>query len=201
MNIAWSDLKEIFFAIGSVAGVFALTRPLIESKYQRDITRVDRIKSLIKEQALVDLEYYVYQSRRIPGDSFKAFDQLAHEVRTNQDGVRFTSMLATHLKKELDSLLLAYARLRDFVQVNEWEPRSSESDDGEQVVNWLFNRAAFEDSGGIAQGYSEHLDKATEQAVEMRKAFQRLQLVSEIHLFETPFATYLLKRRFQTNAL
>lgn len=201
MNISWSDIKEVFFAIGSIAGVLALARPVFESKLQRDIERIQHIKSLINEQALVDLEAAVYQARRVPDDQFQPFSQLAYERRTNQDMIRFTGPLAKHLAKELDGLIAAYYGLREYIQVNEWEPRSHIDTDGTKYITWDFNKQAFTNEDGIPQGYAKHLDAAAEKAAEMKCAYQRFQIVSELHLFEAPFASWLLKRRFNAHHL
>lgn len=201
MEIRWETVKEIFYAIGSVAGVIALARPLAESKFQRDATRVERIKALVSEQDLVDLEQFVYDSRRVEDKRFQPFDQLTHERRTNQDVVRFTGPLAKHLSRELGGLLLAYSRLREFIQVNEWEPHEYASDDGRTGFEWRFNKQAFEDEYGIARNYAKHLADAADQAAEMKKAFQGLQLVAELHLFEAPLAGWLLRHRYKKYGL
>lgn len=73
MDVTWSSVKEVFFAVGSVAGVLALLRPLVEAKLQRDSARVDRIKSLVNEQRLVDLKARIYQ-REVPCEDFEPFD-------------------------------------------------------------------------------------------------------------------------------
>lgn len=201
MNITWSDLKEVFLVIGSLAGLVALFRPLFESKYQRDLARVDRIKSILNEQSIVNLEPLIYQCRRVPDKNFMPFDQLDHEIRTNQEGVRFTGPLAKHLKTELNSMIASYIKLREFIQVNEWEPREDINEDGTKQTSWVFNKSAFEDADGIPRNYAEHLDKAAEQAIQLKKAFQRFQLVSEMHLYESPLASWILPCRFKTHNL
>lgn len=125
---------------------------------------MERIKSLISEQRLVDLEHRIYQHREVPCEDFEPFDQLAHERRTNQEVVRFSGPLSKALSRELDAMLTSYSRLRDFVQVNEWVPRDDVID-GIEHRSWNFNKSAFEDSNGIPQNYAQHLDQAAEQAV------------------------------------
>lgn len=200
MNDFLISLKEPFFAIGAVAGVIAFFRPFLESKLQRDSVRVERIKSLVKEQRLVDLEVRIYQNREVPQESFDPFDQLTHERRTNQEVVRFTGPLAKWLSRELDTLLTHYAQLREYVQVNEWEPRTLKID-GVEYQSWVFNKRAFEDREGIARDYAQHLNEAAEQAVQIKKAFQRFQLVTELHLYEVPLARCLLSSRFKAHGL
>jgi hypothetical protein len=73
--------------------------------------------------------------------------------------------------------------------------------DGVEHRLWVFNKAAFEGRDGVARDYAKHLDDAAEQALQMRKAFQRFQLVAELHLLEVPFARWLLPRRFAAHHL
>ena len=201
MNVSWSEIKEVFYAIGSVAGVIALARPLVESKYQRDASRVDEIKSLVSEQMLVDLEGYIYQHRQVRAEYFRPFDHLSHQLRTNQDAVRFAGPLAKYFRRELKSLLKNYGLLRNYIQVNEWQPRTHKLEDGTEYLSWDFNKSAFTQQDGIQRDYAQHLDEAAEQAVQMKRAFQRFQLVAELHLYEVLVARWLLPRRNKTHGL
>ncbi|MCX5723653.1 MAG: hypothetical protein NTX84_03850 [Nitrospirae bacterium] len=196
MNIPWESLKEVLYTCGSIAGVLAFLRPVIESKLQRDSARIERIKSLVNEQKLVDLERYVYNHRHVPREIFIPFDQLAHERHTNQDGVRFTGPSARALSQELDTLLARYAGLREYIQVPMWEPRNLVVD-GVTHETWHFNKSAFEDKKRIPLNYAKHLDSAAEQAAEMLRAYQRFQVVAELHLFEMPLSRWLLPKRFK----
>ena len=77
--------------------------------------------------------------------------------------------------------------------MNKWEPTRQEIDRVE-YRSWVFKKSAFEDSDGMLdEGYTKHLDEAAEQAVQMKRAFQRFQLVAELHLFEAVVAKWLLR--------
>jgi hypothetical protein len=192
----WDGVKEIFFTIGALAGVFAFARPWVEGRMSRDTERAERIKNMVDQQQLVDLETSVYSSRTIYAEQLAPFNRLEHERQSNQDGVRFTGPLAAHYSRELDGLLEAYARFRFYVQVPEWEPVALRHDDGD-VQAWQFNKTAFNDEYGIPRGYEKHLSSASEIATEMRDAFYRFQIVSETHLYEVPFARWVIPRRFK----
>lgn len=201
MEISWSTIKEIFFVVGSIAGVAALLRPVFEAKFDKDQSRIEHVLDLIDEQALVDLEAQVELARRVPDTQFQPFEQLAHELRTNQEIVRFTGPLSSHLNRELSDLIDAYQKLRGYIQVNEWLPHHHKLDDGSEKTYWQFNREAFARETGYATGYADHLRNAADQALRMRSAFQRFQLVREVHIFESPVAGWLLKRRFRRHGL
>lgn len=199
MNLNWNDIKEPLAVLGSFGGVFALYKTVIESKFKRDSEKIEAIKSEISEQELVNLESQIYQARRVPRKQFDPFDKLAHELVTNQEAVRFTGPLAKYLKIELDNLVKAYSDLRKYIQVDEWLPQDLKNEDGSNFEVWDFNKnaTAFTKNTGYPKDYGKHLDKAAEQAVRMKKIFNRFQIVTELHLFETPFAFCLLKKRFK----
>lgn len=199
MAIEWSTLKDVFYTFGSIAGALALLRPLAESKMQRDMSRIERIKSIVNEQQLVDLERCI-NSRQVPRQYFQPFDQIAHEIRTNQDGIRFSGPYAKFLSRELSSLIDGYHKLREYIQVPEWEPRTLEID-GVKHETWDFNKRAFEDENRIPKRYGDHLYATETQAAEILKAFQRFQIVAELHLFEIPLSNWLLKRRFKARSI
>ncbi|WP_330970217.1 hypothetical protein, partial [Lysobacter sp. A3-1-A15] len=98
MELSWPVIKEAFFAVGSAAGVVALFRPVLDKKHQRDVERAERILTILPEQLVVDLESSLYQSRLVPEWMFQPLDQLAHEVRTNQDHIRFSGPLKNALR-------------------------------------------------------------------------------------------------------
>jgi hypothetical protein len=132
---------------------------------------------------------------------FQPFDQLAHEARTNQDGVRFSGPISKHLRRELAAILDAYAKLRLLVQVPEWEPRSRDEEDGTKTYYWDFNKAAFNDERGIPQHYAEHLDQSVDHARSISRAHQRFQITVDTHLLETPLVRWLLPYRYRQNGV
>lgn len=199
MIVDWVFIKQLLYVLAPIGALFAFYRKVIESKFNRDLEKIEYIKSLVKEKALVDLEYEIYQVRQVPRKQFDPFDQLSRELRTNQEVIRFTGPLSRYLKIELDNLIEAYVDLRRYIQVDEWLPQDHKNEDGSKYQAWDFNRNAnaFTQETGYPTNYASHLDCAAEQAAKMKKTFNRFQLVSELHLFEVPFAGYLLKKRFK----
>lgn len=197
MDISWPLVKDVFFTIGSLAGVFAFFRPVFEKRHQRDIARAKRVIKLLPEQQVVDLESFLYQFRNVPGWLFQPFDQLSHELRANQDSVRFSGPIRKALHKELLAMLSSYAALRKLVQVPYWEPRA-ESDN---ETSWLFNKEAFNDENGIPREYAEHLDKCADYASEIKRAYQRFQIAADTHFLEAPVARWLLRRRYRAHGV
>ena len=201
MNLSWPVIKEVFFAVGSAAGVIALFRPVLDKKHELDVERAERLLKLLPEQLVVDLEPALYQSRLVPEWMFQPFDQLAHEVRTNQERVRFAGPLGKALLRELAAMLQAYKDLRELVQVPEWEPHSTEGSDGTSSYYWNFNKEAFQDERGIPQGYAQHLDECVDHARSIARAYQRFQITAETHLLEVPIARWLLPRRYRAHGV
>jgi hypothetical protein len=192
----WQTVKEVFWAIGSFAGLFAFIRPVFETRFSRDNDRAKQILEIFPESQAVELESLVYQFRRVRSEIFRNIDRIYYARRNGEDLVRFSGALAKPLL-EIDGLLAAYARLRSYIQVPEWEPRRSKDLDGDEYDEWQFNKQAFAKGDGIPRDYAKHLDDAGREAEELKKAYQRFQIVCELHLLEAPFASRLLKRRFK----
>lgn len=201
--MTWSDIKELLYAIGATAGLIALFRPAIESKFQRDNERSAEVCKLVDELNLVSLASRVDNQRQVPDKEFDPFRILAEDRRHNVESLRFSGPLAKYFLREIDAMIKAYEELRGYIQVDEWEPSSRQQEDGTEYRIWVFNKDAhaFCTEDGVSDHYAKHLTDAAEKADEIRKAFQRLQLVSELHLFEAPLASQLLKRRFKANGL
>lgn len=201
MDLSWAAIKEIFFAIGSAAGVIALFRPVLDKKHQRDIERAERLLKLLPEQLVVDLEPCLYQTRSVPEAVFHPFDQIGHELRTNQDGVRFSGPIRKELLRELEGVMTGYNSLRELVQVPEWEPRARNESDESCSYHWCFSKEAFKDENGVPRDYANHLDQCVDHAQAIARAYQRFQITVETHLLEVPVARWLLPRRYKAHGV
>jgi hypothetical protein len=201
--MTWADIREIFYAIGATAGVIALARPAIESKFQRDQERLTGVRKLIDELALVGLASRIDNERRIPAKNFEPFQVLEHDLRHNVDSLRFSGPLAKYISHEVDAMVKSYVELRGYIQVDEWEPRTIAQENGPEHTVWVFNKAAaaFLGDDGVSRNYAEHLSEAAGKAEQIRRAFQRLQIIGEVHFLEVPLAGLLLRRRFKANGL
>ena len=199
MTIDWEFIKQLFYFLAPIGTLFVIYRKIIESKFDRDLKKIDYVKSLVSEKALVNLEYEICQVRRVPIKQFDPFDQLSRELETNQEVIRFTGPLAKYLKVELGNLVEAYYGLRKYIQVDEWLPQEHKNEDGSKFESWDFNKnaTAFTKNTVYPEGYAKHLHEAELNAAKMKKAFNRFQMVAELHLFEAPFACFLLNKRFK----
>ena len=101
---------------------------------------------------------------------------------------------AKYLLSAVRDIAEHYRGLREYVQVPEWEPQDR---DGETI--WFFNKQAFRNEFGIPENYAEHLENVAAEAHEITLAYQRFQIVSDLHIFEVPFAKLLLAKRIRAH--
>ena len=186
----WAEIKEVFFTIGSFAGVAALVRVVFEDKLQRDQKRIQHIRDLISEQELLNLEYTVWYNRWAQDSAFRKLNQIDYELEKKHDALRFSGPTAKYLATAVRDISRHYKTLREYVQVPEWEPQDREGD-----TVWFFNKKAFLNEKGIPENYADHLKEATDAAHEITLAYQRFQIVADLHLLEVPFARWLLAKR------
>lgn len=200
MDTSWATVREVFFAVGSLAGLLAFIRPVFDSKFRRDQERADRIRQLLPEDSIVDLEPQIYQSRYVSTEAFRPFAQLQNDLSNNMDSVRFSGPLKKYYRAELVRLLNAYRELRKYVQVPWWK-LTTELRDGVEEIYWDFDKSQFFKDGVEKRDYAKHLDEAGACAERIKLAYQRFQVVSDMHLLESPLAFFLLPRRFKAHGL
>lgn len=189
-------LKDAFFIVGSIAGVLAFLRPVVESKHQKDIERLSAILSKFPENQIMALDSCVYNSRRIPESVLRPFDEIEHKHGDGWQELKFVGPLKKILEPEFKCLVAEYREFREYVQVPEWEPREV---DGQ--YDWLFNKQSFREGHAISDKYAEHLQQATDAAIQLRKRFQRIQAVTDLHFFEVLFGRFCAPRLFKSRGL
>lgn len=200
------NLKDAFFVLGSLAGLVAVLRPVMESKHQRDIDRALAIISNLNERAIMDLERCVYAARRVPESCLLPLADLMYKLEEGRQEVRFTGPLKIYLFNELQALAASYMDLRKYVQVPEWELRSIGHED---EMEWVFNKSIFfrddeefpPDPDEAAADYGRHLEVAATVADNIKRRFQRFQALTELHFFEALFARIIVPRRMRAIGL
>jgi len=191
----WGTIKDAFFVVGSLAGILAWLRPAIESKHQEDMKRAAAILAKFDENGVVELPYFTYNPRQIPGWCLQPFDGVRASIEENRQEVRFIGPLREKLRSELELMVHAYDAYREYVQVPEWEPVKDADSGG---YNWRFNKTAFrEPQGKVSDEYVRHLDAATHAAELVKLRFQRFQALTELHFFETFAPGIFAARKFR----
>ena len=193
-----ASAKDVFFVIGSIAGIVAFFRPVVESKYKSDVTRTNVLLEKLNEGAVMSIDVCTYNARYVPEELFRPFDEIRHKLNEKQQEVRFIGPLRRYLTQELTSLIGAYDKYRSFVQVPEWEPRKY--GDTEQYA-WFFNKGAFIEGGKLSDEYVTHLDAATQAAELIKSRFKRFQALTELHFYEAIAAKYFVYRKFKSIGL
>lgn len=196
MNITWEGIKEIFYAIGAVAGLIALFRPVLQHKYDLDNKRYEKINSELPEELFMSIEFSTWQSRLINDDLFTPLNNLCREIEHNLESVRFSGPLSKWYKIESGNLVNVYRKYREYVQVPEWEPENRDNKEQEKTI-WRFNKQAFKEGNRKYDDYVKHLEEAEKLAEKMHLHAKRLQIISELHILETPLAFYLIPKRIK----
>jgi hypothetical protein len=189
-------LKDLFFLLGSIAGVLALLRPVVESKYQKDLERVGTILAKFPENQIMELDGCVNNARRISGSILQPFDEIEHKYKGGWQEVKFVGPLRKVLEQELFYMVAEYRELREFVQVPEWEPKKVDDQ-----YDWLFNKQAFQEDHAIRAKYVEHLEQATDAAIQLKKRYQRIQALTDLHFIEAVFCRYYVPKLFKGRGL
>lgn len=195
MDISWAGIKEVFFALGAIAGFLALLKPVFQQKYDLDRDRIRSLMEKMPESLFSNLQYSTWSSRSIRAGLFDPLDHLCFDVKKKSDSVRFSGPLSSWYAQEINELVSLYKSFREYVQVPEWEPIIKDLE-GEEETYWVFNKQAYETDSGDYDKYAHDLSSATKLAEKMHLQIQRLQIISELHLIEAPISRFLLPKRF-----
>ena len=201
-NINLIDIvKNIFYFIGSSAGLFAVLRPVFESKLQQDIQNARKIIERIGENRTLYLDSSIYLHHCVSSEFFVDIDILSNDINEKKQYTRFSSHISCYFNTELEEIINEYINLRSYIQVPEWEPRYND-DNGKSA--WYFNKKAesFYPSGEhFPANYPKHLEEAAKIADKIKIRFLRFQALTELHYIETIFHKWTVAKLYKKHKL
>ena len=201
-NINLIDIvKNIFYFIGSSAGLFAVLRSVFESKLQQDIQNAKKIIEQIGENRILYLDSSIYLHRCVSSEFFVDIDILSNDISEKKQYTRFSSHISYYFNIELKEIINEYSNLRKYIQVPEWEPRYND-DNGKSA--WYFNKKAesFYPSGEhFPANYPKHLEEAAKIADKIKIRFLRFQALTELHYIETIFHKWTVAKLYKKHNL
>ncbi|WP_308031678.1 hypothetical protein [Neisseria cinerea] len=201
-NINLIDIvKNIFYFIGSSAGLFAALRPVFESKLQQDIQNARKIIERIGENRILYLDSSIYSHRCVSSEFFVDIDILSNDISEKKQCTRFSSHISCYFNTELKEIMNEYSHLRNYIQVPEWEPRYND-DNGKSA--WYFNKYAesfYPPRKNFPESYPEHLKEAAEIADKIKTRFLRFQALTELHYIETIFHKWTVPKLYKKHNL
>lgn len=201
-NINYIDIiKNIFYFIGSSAGLFSVLRPVFESKLQQDIQNAKKIIERIGEERILYLDSRIYLNGRVPSAFFIDMEKLSNDIQEKKQCTRFSSHVSCYFNTELKEIMNEYSYLRNYIQVPEWEPKYN-SITGEP--EWHFNKHAksfYPPGEYFPANYPKHLEEAAEIADKIKIRFLRFQALTELHYIETIFHKWTVAKLYKKHNL
>jgi hypothetical protein len=186
--------KNIFFFIGSVMGILAFFKPLLEPLLEKNRQRWEKLQQVVTEDDFTNLGYQTWDSRYIKDKNLDRIQRLMHDIENKPEYLRFGPFLKKYYESELNELLRLYMCFRQLVQVPEWEP-VGHLKGAEQEPGWCFNKKAFDKGNGYGEDYADDLYIASWYAQRMRNSYRRLSVLADIHLVEIPMAWWIVPKR------
>ena len=186
--------KELFFWLGSLAGITAFIRPLLESKFESDREKTTKILETIPEEVMRELEFAIWQVRRVPVRLLNGLETISADHSQRMTYLTFHGPLKSFLAEEVSRIVRLYEELRSYVQVPYWCCRSSEEGD-DSAFEWTFDRTHFEDEAPGGRDYVVYLEGPAERAGRIRDCVRRVQVLREVHFLESYLAKLFLKER------
>jgi len=187
-------LKNVFFFIGSVLGIIAFIKTLIEPMVESNRAKWKETKERITEEDFINLEFDIYQARRIRDETWSVIRGFVNDIEEGAEYLRFNSILKKLYNQSLNNLRTLYWELIEFIQVPYWEPHRDVDEDGNEFRYWRFNRQYFFKTHNDPDAYVDHLDAAAEIAEKMRMEFRKLSILSNLHAVQIPFAKRIIAK-------
>jgi len=187
MIASMETIKDVFFMIGSFAGIFGLISPVIESKFQDDKQKLNKILENLSEDKIIILADQVWHSKFASFDILDKYDKFSRQMREKTTDVNFSGPLKNEIYSELKSVVSGYNKLREYIQVPYWNP-ALETD----INGYVFDRSRFSD---IGDDYVEHIEGAHDCILDIRNSLRKLQVLLDFHYYETFISRLILKSR------
>lgn len=114
--------KNIFFFIGSVMGILAFFKPLLEPLLEKNKQRWEKLQQGVTENDFANIEHQTWNSRYIKDTNLDRVEKLMYDIENKTEYLRFGPFLKKYYESEINELLRLYLCFRELVQVPEWEP-------------------------------------------------------------------------------
>jgi hypothetical protein len=186
--------KDVFFFVGSVLGIVAFTKTIIEPMVEGNRNKWKVIKERIAEEDFINLEFDIWEARRIRDETWTVIRNFVRDIEEDAEYLRFNSILKKHYHQSLHNLTTLYWELTEFIQVPYWEPYSHTTEDGNEHHYRQLNKQHFYKNKDGERTYVAHLEAAAEIAEKMRVEFRKLSILSNLETIQIPFARRLITR-------
>jgi len=187
-------LKDIFFFLGSVLGIIAFMKTIIEPMVESNKAKWKETKERITEEDFINLEFDIWQARRIRDETWSVLRSFIRDIEEGAEYLRFNSIFKKLYQKSLQNLSTLYWQLTQLIQVPYWEPHIEVDEEGTEFHFRRFNKQFFFKPGYDGEGYVDHLEAAAEIAEKMRIEFRKLSVLSNLHSVQIPFAKRIIAR-------
>lgn len=188
-------VKDIFFFIGSMLGIFAFIRNLIEPAFKTNREKWEKIKKKLQEDDFSDLQYEIYVRRRIQISLLQKIYSFVCDIEKDAEYLRMGPPFRRKFEKHKKNISDLHYNLRDYIQVPYWEPKP-DNEYNELAREWIFNKSYFlyEVDDGHEE-YVTHLEKASDIVDEMRRQYRAISYLANLHIFEALVAKFIIKKR------
>jgi hypothetical protein len=187
-------VKEVFLIVGAALGIIAFFKTVLDPVLEANKRRWDEFKERVDEDRFKQLEFEVWDARRIDSETLRPIECLVSDIKERPEYLRFGPLFETQYSNHLDNLRNHYLEFRRYVQTPYWEPFGKAG--AVEALGLKLDKEAFSNSElKTDDDYSVNLERAAEEVERMRLEFRSLSVLSNLHLFEVPFAKQIVRRR------
>jgi hypothetical protein len=178
--------KDIFFFIGATLGMLAFFKTLLEPALNKNREKWKKVFEVVTDVDFQSVEHGT-SSYLVRGKNLQRIECLVQDYYQKADYTQFNALLSNIYTEYFRELVAAHSEYRELVQVNEWLP--------DENGDWRFNKMAFAGEDRIPRNYHKHIFKAEIAAEKMRHSFKKLEALSDLELWQIPFARKFVAKR------
>ncbi len=200
--------KNIFFFIGSILGIFAFLKTLIDPAFTANKQKWEAAKEHLTEQDLIELSRQTYLSRRIRDEQLIRAGSFVHDIENDAEYLQFGPPFRKLFEEHKKALVSDFWHVLQHVQVPYWQRNSpDEGDEGNSYwsidKNYFYtelpealNESDSSRSRRISdKAFENNLNEAYDAVHRMRTHYRAIGVLSSLHAFEAPFARQIVRKR------
>lgn len=184
-------VKDIFFFIGSVLGVFAFFSTAINPLLKDNQEKWEKITTIISDDYFQGLEA-LFSTRSVTNEQLSTLWLFLDEVREDKDYLHFKFPNKNVFNKHLSNFISLVEKFDKEITPPIWDDEFSRTNRNSYRLNKEYFRENFDHHEKETNEYLKHLNYASDLVIKMRIEFRSMQRIANLRFIEIPFKKLLI---------
>ncbi len=189
-------IKDIFFLFGSLLGILAFIRTVIQPALSNNLRKWEELKKIITEDDLMNIADSIDMAYSVDDELLLKLTRFAHDIEKDSEYLRFGPPLRKRYNRIKNDILNQYRELRQRIQVPFWDRYHNEAE-GVTYEGWKIDKKYFYRQFGSdgSNKYANNLLELARIVDDIREKYRSISVLSNLHSFELLFAPFIVRKR------